>query len=249
MKIQLLSDLHNEFYGGQAVPPIAQSAADAIVLAGDIDLGVKGIAWAGAESKRLGKPVIYVAGNHEFYRHDIALIDQMAQAAKDHNVYFLENGQIVLGGVRFLGCTLWTDYAAAGNAQLAMQAAAEQLNDHRLIRSGGDLFTPQEALVLHRQSRAWLEHALAEPFAGKTVVVTHHGPHMLCQHPRHSITALSAAFWSDLGALVEAADIWCFGHSHGNVQTLWGGCRLLCNQRGYGTENQWDFKPDFVFEV
>lgn len=249
MKIQLLSDLHNEFSGSQRAAPIEATGADLIVLAGDIDLGLQGIEWAGRESKRLGKPLLYVAGNHEFYRHDISLAASMAAEAKKAGVLFLENEGAVLEGVRFLGCTLWSDYRAAGDAALAMQTAAESLNDHRLIRNGEHPFMPQDALALHNRSREWLAAALAEPFAGKTVVVTHHGPHMLCQHPSHSITPLSAAFWSDLGDLVEQADVWCFGHSHGNIQTRWGKCRLLCNQRGYDMENRWDFRPDFVFEV
>lgn len=249
MKIQLLSDLHNEFYLTQPIPPIAPTAAQVVVLAGDIDLGLEGIEWAARQSQALGKPVVYVAGNHEFYRYDLQLIDRMRERAAEAGVYFLENSQCVLEGVRFLGCTLWTDYLAAGDRTGAMEAAREFLNDHRYIQNGGKPFTPEAALDLHNRSRAWLAQKLAEPFAGKTVVVTHHGPHMLCQHPRHSITALSAAFWSDLGDLVEETDVWCFGHSHGNTQAVWGKCRLLCNQRGYATENQWDFRPDFVFEV
>ena len=76
MKIQLLSDLHNEFLrsGKQHADKkwqgfIPDSDADIIILAGDIDTGTQGLEWAIAESERLAKDIIYVAGNHEFYGH------------------------------------------------------------------------------------------------------------------------------------------------------------------------------------
>ena len=53
MKIQLLSDIHNEFLrNGQKVPGhkwsgvIPESDAEIIILAGDIDTGTKGAEWA-----------------------------------------------------------------------------------------------------------------------------------------------------------------------------------------------------------
>ena len=54
MKIQLLSDLHNEFYPGHKAPPISPTDADVVVLAGDIDLGVGGVHWAAEQAERLG---------------------------------------------------------------------------------------------------------------------------------------------------------------------------------------------------
>lgn len=61
MKIRILSDLHLEFQ--QWSPP--KAAADIIVLAGDIDLGIHGVEW-GRQSFP-SSPVVYVPGNHEFY--------------------------------------------------------------------------------------------------------------------------------------------------------------------------------------
>ncbi len=60
MKIRLYSDLHLEF--GPFDPPDA--AADLVVLAGDIHVGVKGVEWA--LEQKFGCPVLYVLGNHEF---------------------------------------------------------------------------------------------------------------------------------------------------------------------------------------
>lgn len=250
MKLLLLSDLHNEFFRPKPVPPIEATGADVIVLAGDIDTGTQGLAWAASEAGRLGKPVIYVAGNHEYYRYDISLTAEMrAFAAQHEGLYFLENDEWVPGGVRFLGCTLWTDYRAVGDPALAMPEVQRRLNDHHLIKYGERLFSPEDALALHRQSRTWLEARLAQPFAGRTVVITHHGPSLLCKHPRFPMDVFGTAFLSDLDDLVEQADLWCFGHTHANLDTQVGKCRLVSNQRGYENEAMWDYDPVRVVEV
>lgn len=250
MKLHLLSDLHNEFLRSKSVPPIEETDADLIVLAGDIDTGLHGLKWAAGEAERLGKPVIYVSGNHEYYRYDISLSPEMhAFAARHELLHFLENDELVIDGVRFLGCTLWTDYRAVGDPADAMQVVMQRLNDHRLISNGDDLFLPEDALALHRESRAWLEAQLAQPFEGKTVVVTHHGPSLLCKHPRFPMDEFGTAFLSDLPELIEQADLWCFGHTHANLDAHVGKCRLVSNQRGYENEAMWGYEPGRVLEV
>ena len=110
MKIRQLSDLHLET-GPFTWEDLGE---DVIVLAGDIGVGIAGIEWA----KSIPKPVIYVAGNHEFWGQDIYdNIAAMRLAAKGSNVHFLENDEVTLTAngetVRFLGATMWTDYGAA----------------------------------------------------------------------------------------------------------------------------------------
>lgn len=250
MKVQLLSDLHNEFYSGRIVPPICPADADVVILAGDIDVGVTGVEWAAQEAARLGKEIIYVAGNHEYYNHDIALIDALrAAVGKTSRVHFLDNDEVVIGGTRFLGCTLWTDYRAAGSQPLAMLEARQHLNDHWVVKNGARRFLPEDALALHEYSRWWLARQLSQSFEGKTVVITHHGPHALCQHPRYPVDLLAAAFWSDLSDLMERVDVWCFGHTHANVDVQVGRCRLFSNQRGYPREGLPNYRPDLVIDV
>ncbi len=249
MKIHLLSDLHNEFY--PSLPPeISQTEADLIVLAGDIDVGLNGLSWAISEAERLGKRILTVAGNHEFYHQDIALIDEMRKvAAKSDTVDFLENDTLIIDGVRFIGCTLWTDYRAVGDQVMSMLEVQRSLNDHHLIRHGERLFLPDDALKIHKESKAWLRGMLAKPFAGTTVVVTHHAPHLLCQHPAFPMNAIGTAFLSDLSELVEQVDMWCFGHTHANLDAKVGKCRLFSNQRGYPGEGVRGFDPAVVLTV
>jgi len=239
MKVQLFSDLHLEMQGFYFIP---ESDADVIILAGDIGVGLEGLEWAIEQANKLDKPIIYVAGNHEFYRHhyQTLLAELRALAETCENIYFLENDEVQIKGARFLGTTLWTDYVVDGKTKqdFNMQVIGHMLNDHRMIGFGDDRydFTPKDALGLHKSSTTWLEEKLSEPFSGKTVVVTHHGPSLKCAHLDYGLDHLSAGFLSDCESLVEQADLWCFGHTHSSLDVSIGKCRLVSNQKGYPRE-------------
>lgn len=133
MNIQLASDLHLEFLekdfaGERLITPAP--GADVLVPAGDIANGT--------ETFKLFAdwpvPVLYVAGNHEFYGHDLGyklakfrLVVGSGETAS--RIQFLENDRVDLGGVRFLGTTLWTDYRLHGlaNRVNAMSLAQQAL--------------------------------------------------------------------------------------------------------------------------
>lgn len=185
MKLQIASDLHlellqDQFQGERLISPAAD--ADVLVLAGDIAKGTQAIElfndWP--------VPVLYLAGNHEFYGSDFEIARAaFREAAAGTNIMFLDNDAVDFGGVRFLGTTLWTDYRLELNRtqRQLMENAELRLTDHRIIRVGNEKFTAQRALSEHELSRAWLERELANPYGGKTVVVSHHGPHRMSVHP------------------------------------------------------------------
>lgn len=238
MKIQLVSDIHIESRGCFAIP---QLDSDLIILAGDIDKGMYGIEWAEDISHLHKKPVIYVAGNHEYYDHDYTdLTASLRSYASGHKqLHFLENDELFFKDTRFLGCTLWTNYfdelgeIERNKNQEVMNSA---LNDHVLIKIDGERFTPQHAYEINQQSLRWLKAKLSEPFEGKTAVITHHGPSLQCNHIKHGMNVYSPGFVSNLDQLVEQADLWCYGHTHSNLDTHVGKCRLISNQPGYPGE-------------
>jgi len=170
-------------------------------------------------------------------------------AAESELLHLLENDELIFDDVRFLGCTLWTDYRAAGDPVLSMMEVQQNLSDHHVVMNGDRLFLPEDAYKLHFASRTWLESKLSQPYPGKTVVITHHAPHLLCKHPSFPMNAIGTAFLSDLSHLVEMADVWCFGHTHANLDTKVGKCRLVSNQRGYPTEYVTGYKPDFILKL
>jgi predicted phosphodiesterase len=249
VKIQVLSDLHTEF----GAYPIPKTEADLLVLAGDIGTGFSGLDLAKTQSQI---PVLYVAGNHEYYRAALpTLTEELQAAAKNSNVHFLENDQFILGDVRFLGCTLWTDFSILGleRRTLAMWEAEQKMNDYRLIRQSPNFsrLRPQDTASLHFASLEWLRSQLEIPFDGRTVVVTHHAPSAKTFNPNYQTDLLSAAFASNLEPLLDEfkIDLWIYGHTHHNADFRHGSTRIISNQRGYPGERVPGFNPNLVLEL
>ena len=136
-----------------------------------------------------------------------------------------------------------------------MQGIENVLADHQKIRfnSRGSYikFKPHHALTQHNIELNWLKKKLSEPFKGKTVIVTHHGPHPACQHPAFPANEVSAAFHSDLCDLIEMHDInlWIYGHTHANLDTVISETRIISNQAGYPGENVPGFNGGLVVDV
>lgn len=244
MDILIASDLHLEF------SDIVLDAAGAgvVVLAGDIHLGAAGVEWAKA---RFAQPVIYVAGNHEYYKGEIGAVDHAIRtAAAGSNVHVLDQGAVTIEGVRFLGAVLWTDFDVFGPA-VGAQAVAECLAampDFSIVRHGAATLTPQDTIDFHADDRAWLEASLATPHDGPTVVVTHHAPHKGSIAPQFADDPVTAAFISDLEPLIlEAAPaLWIHGHTHTGFDYRVGATRIVCNPRGYArTPNAHKENTDF----
>ena len=248
MRLHVLSDLHLEF--GNATVPDAD--ADVVVLAGDIHLGHDGRRWIRRHFS--DKPVIYVLGNHEFYRHSIpGLTETLKRETAGSHLHVLENNVVELGGFAILGCTLWTDFRLASDPEWAMRVAEDIMSDYQVIQTGTDRhrLRPEDTARLHAESVAWLKRELANRDPARTLVVTHHAPSRRSIPPQHAGSALNAAFASDLDALVESSRVplWIHGHTHHNVDYVIGSTRVLSNQRGYPDERLPGFDPGLVVEV
>ena len=233
MKLHILSDLHTEF----ADFDLPETDADVIVLAGDIGVGTGGLEWLSRQQR--GRPIVYVPGNHEFYRHDLSLIDELRKRTLS-DVHLLDNQAVVLDGIRFLGSTLWTDFDLFGETSkwLSLQRARQCMNDFAVIRRGGRPFTPADSIELHESSRKWLGEKFAESFDGRTVVVTHHAPSVRSVPARFSTDLLTPAFASDVEGMLDGSrvSVWIHGHMHDSADYSINGTRVICNPRGYPGE-------------
>jgi len=246
MRILVLSDLHLEF-ADLALP--RHPEVDVVCLAGDIHVGVQGVGWAAEMFP--DTPVVYVPGNHEFYRHAYPrLLQKMSDAAEGTSVHLLDNTGVEIDDVVFLGATLWSDFLLLDDRATAMEESQRLMQDYHLIRvsPGYHRLTPRHTLTLHRASLSWLSDHL--PAEQPTVVVTHHAPSGRSYGPAVPATPLAAAFASPLDELVESsgAELWIHGHLHRAEDYVIGGTRVLCNPRGYPDEST-GFAPDLVVEV
>lgn len=250
MRIHVLSDLHIEIAAYQPQPV----ECDVVVLAGDIGTHVQGIEWG----RRMwpDREILYVPGNHEFYRHErTQTLQQMHIFARGLGVHLLDNDEVVIAGVRFLGSTLWTDFNLFSEElkKSAMAEGKKYLNDFRLIRERDRVFSPARSAQLHKTSRAWLTAKLQEDFSGKTVVITHHLPSAQSVADRYKTSLTSACFASDLDDLMGASVLWIHGHTHDSFDYVLHGTRVVCNPRGYSrsadTQENKEFNPGLVVKV
>lgn len=138
-RIQLVSDLHldaNTWIDPSV--PWTHPQADLVVVAGDVGNGTSHFALL----RKLfpDVPILMVAGNHEFFGlwwHS-ALGAIRIEAAK-YDIDLIENESRTIGGVQFLGCTLWTDFDFYGRKNRAslMEKAPSMVLDYGHIGHAG----------------------------------------------------------------------------------------------------------------
>lgn len=281
MKLHIISDLHLEFGKWPKGIDVNTIDADVTVLAGVIGVGLEGFQWA----LSIIRPIIYVIGNHEFYgqRPMNDLWRKAREKIEGTHIHLLENASVLIDdprnpgeSVRFLGATLWTDWAILGadEQEECMRQAGQTMTDYgaiyvsrrgrSLVESGhsarhqGDHLTPRKTLSLHHESRDYLEQELrrsSDPMEfmdtwAKTVVVTHHAPSAKSLLDQQVGARLDAAYASDLEHMVAQADLWIHGHTHFPADYSIGSGRVVSNPRGYvGHGAVADFEPGLVVEM
>jgi len=234
MRLQIASDLHLEYFqdqwpGFRLIEPHPE--AEALALAGDIAHAAEAVAlfadWP--------VPVIYVSGNHEPYDADrIAVVAALRREAQGTPVHFLENDWVGIGGVRFLGATLWTDFSLLpGEQEAAIQRAQDRRSDYKRIGFGDRLLRARDTVALHAESRAFFSSVLDRPFSGRTVVITHHAPHGRSLTPDWAQSIQGTPFAADCSELFGKVDLWVHGHVHHSRDYSMGGARIVANPCGY----------------
>jgi predicted phosphodiesterase len=273
MRLQLASDLHLERDPAFRLP--AAPGADTLVLAGDIGSYQAGSRLAEADDFGLsrfspGAPgvpwqrVLFVPGNHEYdgFEFDEAHA-RLRSACARLGITWLEREVLVIEGVRFIGTTLWTDFEALARGQGTMtqqmqalekayRAANFYLRRFTATRDGVPMLAEQWREV-GLECQQWLRAALAQPFAGPTVVVTHYAPSLRSADPRYGLTPGTAGFCNALDDLLDHADLWLHGHLHCASDYRSGHgerCRVVANPLGYASKGeQEDFRPGLVIEL
>ncbi|MDY0248238.1 MAG: metallophosphoesterase [Methanosarcina mazei] len=270
MKLHILSDLHREFPTGEfdgweirSRSAMKNTYADVTILAGDTHTKGRGIELAA--SYWPDRPVITIAGNHEYYGqvYPSHMKEIREAAAEFENVHFLENDVVEIGNVVFLGCTLWTDcklwesgpHAGLSSYPETIEALQHSMTDYARITFFDGwryrVLKPADLIKVHLDSVRWLKSQF-EAFRGrKVVVITHHAPSFKSVPEIYQKDAISAGFASHLDELVESsgAALWIHGHNHGQSDYRIGKTRVICNSKGYPSEAGNGFKPSLVVKV
>ncbi len=246
-KIRLLSDLHYEFHrdgGREAVSRLDPEGCDVVVLAGDVS-NAEGIEQALRllATRFAPRPVLFAAGNHEYYGGRRESVQARIRRACDAhpNLRWLERELFEVpsagppaGVRRFLGTTLW--FAKSG-------AFKGGMNDFYQI--------PDFESWVYQESDAGAEFLRREVRPGD-IVITHYLPCDECVAPRWRGSPLNAFFMRDMREVIleRRPALWLFGHTHDSVQTRVAETDLRCNPFGYAAyEENPDFDPNLTLEI
>ena len=241
MRIQILSDIHLEFHhdGGRSfIADLDPEGVDVLVLAGDI------CAWHQLEATLPDfcdryPEVVYVYGNHELYGasfpHVRGLVGRLESSVE--NLHILDSALLEIGGVRFVGTTLWFPFRSDNIAY------ERNISDFQRIDG-------LRAHVYDEHERA--TRFLVDNVHKGDVVITHHLPTFRSVPPRYKSDPLTRFFVSPMDDLIRhrRPALWVHGHSHDSADYLHGDTRVVCNPFGYiGYELNERFVEKMVVEV
>ncbi|MDP4025543.1 metallophosphoesterase [Methylobacterium sp. NEAU 140] len=280
MRIFPISDLHLERRSLDRIPR-PRGDFDLLACAGDLHEGQPERGLAALLHLADGRPVVLVPGNHERYAPTgdprtapeliAALEAEVARLnAGGARIHLLQAGEAcVVGGVRVVGATLWSDWRLAGRwlgpdapdrpADPVAYAAARMTDpvtgsrEYRgsIRRADGAPWQPADAMAAHAADRAALLAALGEPHDGPTVVLTHHPASPLAADRYRDAPGVPwwvPAFYATtvLDDLADDArpDLWVSGHFHAGHDMRLGRCRWVANPVEGET-----YRPDFFVEV
>jgi predicted phosphodiesterase len=283
MKVALASDVHLEF------GPISlenTEGADVLILSGDIcvakdvmDRDVNGIFDRFDRSSTIHTffqeccerfpQVVYVMGNHEHYHGDYndtvtVLRNRLGYLV---NLHILDKQMVQLGGVSFIGGTLWTDMNKED--PITLRAMSDMMNDFRCVENGGKSmryfndsdgvtrgrkarFTPDDAVIDHKAMIEYIRLMIEGKFDQSFIVVGHHSPSKLSTKPQYEDEVImNGGYSSDLSEFIldhPQIKLWTHGHTHHKFDYMIGSTRIVCNPRGYinyepGAE---DFELQFI---
>lgn len=270
MKFHYMSDLHLEF--GEGKKTIKDIKGENLILAGDITLmfGLNPETNHGHEKIKTRTDklfdmalknfdrVFYLTGNHEPYHFDMAYTDRYVKEFLPKEITYLNNTAVELpGDVVVMGGTLWTDMNKGNPTD--MYRVEWGMNDFQIIHLNGNVFTPTNALEMHRATMAFFTEQLEKYKDKKVVIATHHSPTYKGINPKHTHSDTNAGYASDLEQYITdhpQIKYWVFGHTHIQAKFDIGSTKVVSNAQGYvATRNRpaepsvKTFEPDTFFEV
>jgi len=234
------------------MPEVLPTDKDTVlILAGDLWHAKKpfsyfGQSWMEQISKQF-KYVVCVLGNHDLWGgncpNTYTDFKRKASEQKLDNVFLLQNDTLLMGDIKLVGGTLWTDFMNGDES--CMAHAINTMNDYKYTKFG-DKFNRLKPVYLlnafNKTKKYIFDHAVKDYEAQQVWVVTHHAPSFQSlgiqnntDHPKKYDNALYA---SDLDAQIQASDIslWVHGHYHRSLSYHIGKCEIVSNPRGYSSE-------------
>ena len=267
-KLQYVSDIHLEFLKPRTMPTILPLCENSyLALCGDIGYPFSEIyEMFIARHSPLFKHIFVVAGNHEYYslkkQRTMKQIDEKIKevCSKFLNVTFMNKKSIIVRGVKFLGCSLWSDVS---------MYAEFRMNDYRniyldstlnttrtivyfangekkYIKKNRTLIKPVNISQLHKDMVTWIKDEInvlptkqnldvnsLDYWTGQIIVLTHHAPSLkMDRNIPDSCYSTNCEF-----LFTDRVSHWISGHTHLSRQVEINNTICLSNCLGYPREN------------
>ncbi len=230
MKAQLISDLHSCFYPNPM--PMLESLEfvpdlDVLLLPGDIVVpavqGPEKVRKVLDFLSRRAKHVLFVTGNHEYYRGTFDSTHAVLSNNLPQNFQWLYNSVTTINERRFFGGTMW--FCDAPHNRMY----EDQLNDFVVIKGFKKW--------VYEENRKF-DDAARRLVTDETIVLTHHVPSYGVVSPVFQGDSLNRFFVCEMTDLILSAKppLWVYGHTHLPADNRIGETRVVCNPYGYPQE-------------
>lgn len=246
-KLQIVSDVHLEFYSVKTIPTIIPCAEN-IALLGDIGKPFEDTykLFLSQQSKNF-KQVFVLMGNHEYYNctKTVTMILEKAKivCSSFPNVHLLDNSTYDLTEkTTLVGCTLWSlcDYQTSLRMndfyKIHVDFYKNDLPETLKIRKP---ITIKMYNDWHIKDVAWLENNIKEQQKRnkQVIVLTHHAP-LHVMNGKYVNSPIQSGFSSDLHHLFKPPVIsFANGHIHSNCDVIENNIRCVSNAMGYPKED------------
>jgi len=230
---QIISDLHIEtgvVYPVESITP----HSEILVLAGDIgsfyhlDPLVDFLEKISSKFKH----ILYIPGNHEYYysaddkKKTVGSLLHGFKKSVSHigHLHVMDRHLVNINGTIFAGATLWSD-------PYPHKRLPDFMNLNISIHEYADM---------HKRDHKWLNRvADLNVEESSLVVITHHAPSKTLVK-KSRFTDMYESFYAtslEHTRIFKKADVWVFGHTHYNIDKMFGNTRVISNQAGKEADN------------
>lgn len=271
-KLRFYSDMHLDFYVNPKrfnpenlwyPEPLPDDKETILVLAGDIWHAKKpfkynNFSWFSEISKRF-KYILVVLGNHDFWGGQLPTeytnFERYRKELGIENLILLQNSQVIIGENKFVGATLWTDFA--NNDFETLEESNKCSNDLKYIRYMDSIYKGvykrlqnKNIVQQHKISKNYIfENAIKDYPEQKLWVITHHPPSDVLVTNPHLTKSEYGLVTNSFDDKIKDTEIdyWIHGHNHQSGKAKVGKTLVMANTVGYLSQSATnaELNPDY----
>lgn len=205
--------------------------------------------------------ILIISGNHEYYsvRNIVSIgeTDAMIEkiVSKYKNITYLNKSGLIIDGVKFIGCTLWSDVSSIPDI------AEKVMNDYKYIyvkknkknnkknknqdksQNSSDekykrLLKASDVCEMNKECIEWIKHEINKfketDKYKKIIILTHHAPSFSMLNKSDVYSPCYATNYNDI--MGKPVSIWISGHSHHSNHIRINNTLCVSNCMGYPGE-------------